>query len=166
MVVGAVAVDALGIPRATVDIDVQVSLERPPPVTESAFLGRCIEERARDPAFAQDALLVHSAVDPVPVELVFTTHWFARQAFARRRAHTSVRLGRAVDLPTAEDIVLLKSAFGIAPSRSRRKAAQVGVDIENVVKANPRLDQRYLEENARKLGTWEALSEILVDPAR
>lgn len=162
MVVGGVALDALGVPRTTYDVDVQIDPEEGPEATASTVLGRVVEERSHDPVFDQDVLVVHSAINPVPVEIFLTSHWFTRQALRRRQAIDSTVVGRPVPVPTPEDFLLLKAAFWVAPSRSRRKAAQDGVDLEGVVDAHrDDLDLAYLEDNGEKLGVWDDLREVL-----
>lgn len=162
MVVGGVALDALGVPRTTYDIDVQVDPEEGPAASASTYLGRVVEERSHDPVFDQDVLIVHSTVDPVPVELFLTTHWFPRQALDRRQTTDSKVAGRPVPVPTADDLILLKAAFWTASTRSARKAAQDGVDIEGIIAANRKdLDRSYLEETGKKLGVWDALGPLL-----
>jgi hypothetical protein len=63
-------------------------------------------------------------------------------------------------VPRPEDFVLLKSAYMVAPTRSRAKAAQDAVDVEQVARAHV-LDRAYVEEAARRLDTWERLAPLL-----
>lgn len=160
MLVGALAVDAWGVPRTTTDVDLQVALPGPPEKIKSVYLGLVVEEWTRDRTFGQDVLIGHVGT-PVPIEVFVTTHWFTRQALDRRTQIRSALLQREVPVPTREDLILLKSSFYVAPWRSRRKAAQDGVDIDHLVTFAPDLDLDYLRENAERLGVWPALSEIL-----
>lgn len=164
MVVGGLAMDALGVPRSTVDIDIQIRLDPAELGTSSYFLGWFIDERAHDEVFDQVTLIVHAPSSPRPVELFLTDHWFTSQALDRRQHLQATSVGRAFPLPTPEDFVLLKAAYWRHLSRSPRKAAQDGVDIESVLAANlDELDHAYLEENARKLEIWDPIRGILQD---
>lgn len=165
MIVGALAVDAWGVPRTTMDIDIQVALPSAPDKLKSVYLGLIVEEWSRDPIFGQD-VLIGSVGGPTPVEVFVTTHWFTKQALERRVEISSGLLGRKVPIPTREDLILLKTAFYLAPSRSRRKAAQDGVDIESLIAHAPELDMRYLRANAERLGVWPTLSEIIDEAKR
>lgn len=69
-------------------------------------------------------------------------------------------LGRDVEVPTPEDFILLKSAYMVSPTRSRAKAAQDAVDVEGVARFHA-LDSAYVEQNARRLGTWDRLAPLL-----
>jgi hypothetical protein len=161
MVVGALAVEAYGIVRSTLDIDIQVLTPETPSKARSVVLGLIVEEWATDRTFGQEVMIGHVASSPVPVELFFTTHWFPRQALERRVGLRSAALGREIPVPQREDIILLKTAFHAAPWRSRRKAAQDAVDIEALLEYSPTLDEQYLRENAEKLGVWPTLKEFL-----
>ena len=165
MIVGALAVDAWGVPRTTFDIDVQVALPGGPDKIKSVYLGVIVEEWSKDRTFDQD-VLIGSVGTPVPVEIFITSHWFTLQALARRTSIPSALLARDIPVPTREDLILLKAAFYIAPWRSRRKAAQDGVDIESLIVHAPSLDVAYLRENGEKLGVWATLAEILKESGR
>ena len=160
MVVGALAVDAWGVPRTTMDIDIQVALPGPPDKLRSVYLGLVVEEWSRDKTFDQD-VVIGSVGSPIPVEIFVTTHWFTSQALSRRVELPSALVGRAVPVPTREDLILLKAAYQAAPWRSRRKAAQDGVDIEHLLTFAPSLDLDYLQINGQRLGVWEFISETL-----
>lgn len=162
MLVGGMAMEALGVPRSTLDVDVQVELPGGGPPHASTFLGSIVEERTKDEVFGQDVIIVHLATSAVPFELFLTSHWFTRQALARRRTVRSALVGRDVPVPTAEDFVLLKAAYMLGPHRSPRKAAQDALDIERVVGLHRAgLDRAYLEVNARKLACWTSLEPML-----
>lgn len=161
MVVGGVALQAYGVVRATFDVDIQVALPEPPSKSRSIFLGLLVEEWTKDTVFGQDVLVGHLASRPTPIELFVATHWFTRQALAQRRSTPNPYGDEPLWIPRLEDLILLKAAFMIATDRSRRKSAQDGVDIETLIARADALDLPYLEQNARKLGVWEALAPML-----
>jgi hypothetical protein len=162
MLVGGVAMEALGGPRSTLDVDLQIDLPNPGSSYASTFLGAIVEERSKDEVFGQEVIIVHLPTSPVPFELFLTSHWFTRQALARRRAVRSGLVARDVPVPTLEDFILLKAAYMRGPTRPPRKAAQDAVDIETVLQHHGgKLDRGYVEANARKLGVWDALRPML-----
>lgn len=161
MLVGAMALDALGPPRSTMDIDIQVHVEGAPTASETTYLGAVVEERSRDPVFEQDVYIVHLPTYAVPIELFVTSHWFTAQALDRRRMVQSGELDE-VPVPTPEDFVLLKAAYHESSQRSRAKRAADAVDIEGVIRGlRGDVDRAYLEENARRLGVWPFLSDLM-----
>lgn len=162
MLVGGLALEALGMPRSTLDVDLQVALPHPPSMQEPTFLGCFIEERTRDRVFDQDVLIVHRPTSGVPIEVFIATHWFTRQALDRRRPLPSALLGRVVPLPTAEDFVLLKLANMKQPGRPHSKLAQDEIDVQTVLdRAGPKLDGSYLRSNAAQLSVVEPLERFL-----
>lgn len=159
--VGGVALEALGVPRSTLDIDVQVRLPEEPSDVSSYFHGWFIAERAKDEVFDQDVLILEGKETGVPVEMFLTDHWFTDQALERRTKVESGLLGRPIPVPAVEDF-LLNAAFHAASSRSEAKATQDRLDIEGVVEEHSGdLDRTYLEENARELGVWPTLADAL-----
>lgn len=84
MLVGGLALDALGVPRATFDVDLQVALPTKLPRGSSVAFGFIVEEWTRDPVFGQDALIVHAPTSGVPFEISFASHWLPRRALAAR----------------------------------------------------------------------------------
>ncbi len=160
MVVGGLALDALGVPRSTLDVDLQVAAPQGLHRDASVLYGCIVEEWTRDPVFGQDVVILQAPTGATPFELFFATHWLPRQALARRVEMDSPLLERRVWVPTPEDFVLLKSAYMASPARSRAKAAQDGVDVEGVARLHD-LDRSYVEENARRLGMWERLAPLL-----
>lgn len=162
MLVGGFAQEALGVPRATFHVDVQVSLPSPPSPADSVWLGWLVEERTKDPVFGQDVLIVHVPLSSVPFELFVTDHWLTRQALERRRLLPSALLQRDVPVPRVEEFVLMKAAHMASPSRSPRKAAQDALDIEAVLAAHEgALDRQGMERDARRLGVWERVAPLL-----
>lgn len=163
MVVGGLALDVLGTPRMTMDIDIQILSDEGPAPGDAVFLGAIIQERSRDEVFGQEVVILHLPTYGVPIEVFLTDHWMTRQALERRRWVESDDLGN-VPIPTPEDFMLLKSAFHQSPTRSKVKRASDGIDIESVVKRHgERLDSAYVEKNARRLGTWGFIEAVLED---
>lgn len=162
MLVGGVALEALGVPRSTLYIDVQVRLPEEPSDVSSYFHGWFIAERAKDEVFDQDVIILEGKETGVPVEMFLTDHWFTERALERRTKVESGLLGRRIPVPAAEDFLLLKAAFHAASSRSEAKATQDRLDIEGVVEEHRGdLDRPYIEENARELGVWSTLADAL-----
>lgn len=147
-------------------MDVQVALPETPASLDPSFHGFLVEERSRDAVFDQDVLVIHRPTSPVPFEVFVTSHWLTAQALARRQQFRSEVLERKVPVPTPEDFVLMKSAFMVASTRSRRKGVQDALDIEGVADARRgEWDAAYVEVNARRLGTWDALRPLLSENA-
>lgn len=162
MLVGALALDVLGDPRSTHDVDLQVRLDDPPERWASTWEGWFIQERAHDEVFDQATLVLQKPTETTPFELSLTSHWFTTQALNRRQQVRLERLDRDVPVPTPEDFVRLKACYWSHESRRKAKAAQDAVDIESVFLANRQeIDGEYLEDNARQLGTWPSLSDLL-----
>jgi hypothetical protein len=162
MVVGAIALEALGVPRSTLDIDLQVQLPDPPARHTSYFHGWFIAERSTDEVFGQDVLILEGKATGVPVEMFLTSHRMTEQALERRTRVRSGLLNREIPVPTPEDFILLKAAYHDDPGRAEAKATQDRLDIEGVVEAHgAELDRAYLEDNARDLGAWETLEPWL-----
>ena len=165
MLVGGLALEALGIVRFTRDIDIQVSIPALPATMPTSFLGCLVDEVALDPVFRQETLVLHIATSGIPIELFRATHWFTVQALARRTMQKSAVLGRSVPIPTPEDFILLKLAYSASPERGDRKSVQDAIDIESVVEAHRgRLDLDYLRENAKKLGVGREIESFVLSP--
>lgn len=160
MLVGGLALEALGMPRATLDVDVQVSAPDVPSRAKSILYGCIVEEWSKDRVFGQETVIGHVGGSGIPVEFFFTSHWFTRQALERRQRVHSPSLAREVPIPTPEDFVLLKACYLGDEGRSRAKLAQDALDVEGVAAAFP-LDQKYVRENAERLGVWERLAPLL-----
>jgi hypothetical protein len=162
MVVGGLALEALGVPRSTLDIDLQVRLSDPPADWETGFHGWFIAERSKDEIFGQPVLILEGKRTGVPIEMFLTDHWFTEQALDRRTDTDSGLLGRAIPVPSPEDFLLLKAAYSQAPDRGEAKANQDRLDVENVLAEHrDELDRPYLRENAEALGVWDTLKQSL-----
>lgn len=160
MLVGGLALESLGMPRTTLDIDIQ--LLAPPGLRRerSVVFGCVVEEWARDEVFGQDTLIAHLGTSAIPVEFFLTGHWFTRQALDRRQVIRSASLAREVAIPRPEDFVLLKTCYLASAGRRAAKRAQDALDVQSVAAAFP-LDRAYLRGNAEKLGVWDALAPLL-----
>lgn len=162
MIVGGLALQGLGIPRSTLDIDVQARLRDPPARHASYFHGWFVDERSKDEVFDQETLILEGRESGVPVELFLTSHWFTRQALERRQTVESSLLDREIPIPTAEDFVLLKAAYWQSDGRAEAKANQDRLDIEGVVEAHgPEMDLGYVKENATQLAVWDDLAPLV-----
>lgn len=161
LVVGGMALHTFGVPRATLDVDLQIDAE-PPGTGVSTYLGLIVEERTRDEVFDQEVLIGHRPTHAVPFELFFVDHWFTRQALERGDRVSSEALGLELPVPTVEDFVLLKLAYATSKTRSPRKANQDLLDLDGVVDGHrDRLDRAFLRENAERLGLTDALDDLL-----
>lgn len=162
MVVGGVALEALGVPRSTLDIDVQVQLPERPGTSSSYFHGWFIAERSTDAVFDQDVLILEGRRTGVPVEMFLTGPWFTEQALDRRQPVTSGLLDQEIPVPSPEDFVLLKEMYRTSPTRGEAKATQDRLDIEGVVEAHrDDLELTYLEETGSQLGVWSSLEALV-----
>lgn len=167
MLVGGIALEGLGVPRSTLDIDVQVRVEDPPSISETSFLGRFIEDHAHDDVFDQKTLTLIDRDTGVPFALFITGHWFTEQAFDRRETVQSDLLDRDLHLPTPEDFLLLKACYWQAADRPAAKANQDELDIEGVIAGHQgSLDVDYLEANGQRLDVREALAPKLTGGER
>ena len=157
MLVGATAFWLLTLPRATYDIDFLVG-DAPGPLARirRVFL---VEEETRDPVFGQDALILEVPGAVTPVEAFIATHWFTRQALARRVVASSGTAVANVPVATPEDLLLLKAAAASHPSRPSFKRATDVADLGLLVDAEPGFDLPYLKRNASALGVEPVLRE-------
>lgn len=161
MLVGALAMDVLGVPRSTVDVDLQVRMD-PPPRWTTSWNGWFIQERARDEVFDQQTLILHRPTRTTPFELFLTDHWFTGQALDRRQTVRFERFEREIPVPTADDFILLKACYWQHEGRRKAKSTQDAVDIESVYEANREaISASYVEENARELEVWDELTDLL-----
>lgn len=162
MVVGGLALEALGVPRSTLDIDLQVHLDDPPDPFSQYFHGWFVDEHARDTIFDQDTLILEGKATGTPVEVFLTGHWFTEQALDRRQTVHSGLLDRSIPVPTPEDFILLKAAYSQGEGRSEAKVTQDRLDIESVLDdRGGDLPLAYLEENARKLEVWDVVEPLI-----
>lgn len=116
MIVGGIANAVWGEPRATVDVDVTVSVENPGLAAAIVGLSRLFSPAVPDPdAFVRRTrVLPLDTSDGIRIDVIFALLSFERDAIHRA---TSVTFdGRAVRVVTAEDLVLMK----IISDRPRR----------------------------------------------
>jgi Nucleotidyltransferase of unknown function (DUF6036) len=144
-IIGGIANAVWGEPRATIDVDVTVSVtdddlpQMVPAISAHFRLAIC------DPvAFVQQTrVLPLDTADGVRVDVIFALLPFELDAI-RRAKHVSIA-GRNVPVVTAEDLVLMK----ISSERPRDLA-----DAEAIVRRLAgQLDKGYLEPRLRELGT-------------
>src|SRR5579885_1139020 len=100
MVVGATAFGMLTLPRATYDLDFVIG-DAPGPLDRIRRLF-FVEEETRDRYFDQRALVLEIAGNVTPIEVFIATHWFTRQALARKRMMPSGTAAGDVPVATAE----------------------------------------------------------------
>ena len=155
LLVGALASNAWGIPRTTVDADVVV-------VTGSAGILALAERLGTDFRLERQIsfeMITHSKRNVlwyVPnlyeIELFrFTNDPHHQQRLARRVYQSVPGLGRAMWLPTPEDVVIQKLRWG------RDKDLD---DISNVLAVSAKLlDWDYLRHWTTIHGTWELLEQ-------
>jgi hypothetical protein len=160
MVVGAMSVSVFGIPRATKDVDIVVSLETRKPL-------HGVERRLKDvlvfdPQITFETItgslrhILNSKTNPpIVVELFeLSDDPFVQTRFARRRQEYSAQLQRKAWMPTPEDVIVQKLRW------ARHK------DIEDAgsvlaVRGPVNLDMTYIEHWCALHGTGERLREIL-----
>ncbi|MHB8586244.1 MAG: hypothetical protein ACYDDF_10485 [Thermoplasmatota archaeon] len=164
MLVGAMALQAWGMPRSSLDIDFVIAVKEEPDYPDHKFLGYPIEELATDPVFSQRVVILLDPPAGFPFELFIARHRFTIQALKRRKTVSSALLGRDVEVVSPEDFILSKLCFTTMPDRSARKVAQDGIDIDNVIERNDSLDLGYLRRTADELGVLGRLDEFFREP--
>jgi nucleotidyltransferase AbiEii toxin of type IV toxin-antitoxin system len=154
MIVGGIANAVWGEPRATIDIDVTVSVENPDLSTAIADLERLFKAAVPDPdAFVRRTrVLPLDTVDGIRVDVIFALLSFERQAIQRA---ADVMFGsRAVRVVTPEDLLLMK----IISDRPRDLA-----DAEALTRRRAdTLDRTYLEPRIREFAESLERPDILV----
>ena len=152
-IVGGIANAIWGEPRATIDVDVSVSVnERDLPDTVPAVAARFRPAIADPVAFVeQTRVLPLDTSDGIRIDVIFALVPFELDAI--RRAREVLIAGRTVKVVTAEDLVLMK----IISERPRDVA-----DAEAIVRRRTGdLDRSYLEPRIRELATALERQEIL-----
>jgi hypothetical protein len=152
-IVGGIANAIWGEPRATIDVDVTVSVsEEDLPRTVPAIAAR-LRPAVSDPvAFVQATrVLPLDTADGVRVDVIFALLPFELDAI--RRARTVFIADRTVQVVTPEDLVLMK----IISERPRDIA-----DAEAIVRRHSReLDSGYLEPRIRELAAALEREDII-----
>lgn len=153
VVIGGVAASLLGRPRVTRDVDVLVFVDE---AAWSDFLARGVKfgfspRRPDAIEFARTSrvLLVRHEPSGVDVDVVLGALPFEEEVIARV---VPVEIGGIrIPLPTAEDLIIMKSVAG--------RARDVG-DIESLLAANPKLDLRRVRRWVREFSTALAQPDI------
>lgn len=152
-IVGGIANAIWGEPRATIDVDVTVSVdEERLPGTVPALAARFRPAVANPVAFVQQTrVLPLDTDDGVRIDVIFALLPFELDAI-RRATHVWIA-GRTVHVVTVEDLILMK----IVSERPR----DVG-DAEALVRLRAReLDRDYLEPRIRELATALERADIM-----
>lgn len=157
MLVGATAFGLLTLPRATYDLDFLISEE--PEALARIRRAFFVDEETHDPVFDQRALVLEVPGSVTPVELFIASHWFTRQALARKRPVRSGTAAESVPVATAEDLLLLKAAVASHPSRPSFKRATDLADLGLLIDAQPEFDLVYVRRNAAALRVETLLAE-------
>lgn len=160
MAVGAIAAGTYGIPRATKDIDLLVSIDIKNGVHQLiAGLSEIIEFESQCQfdtiTWGKRHIGVSRSATPYKVELfeMFDDD-FVKSEFSRRQRRFVPLLNREIWLPTAEDIVVQKLRWG------RSKDLDDARDVL-AVQGPETLDMVYVENWCATHGTSARLTEIL-----
>lgn len=160
LLIGGLAVGVLGEPRMTQDIDLIIFI---PKSSIPAFL-RTLNKIEFDfiPASAQKDVKQKGAFrvtfEGIWVDFIISSTDFENSAFKRK---IKVKLlGKNVNIPSAEDLILLK----LIPGRERDI-----LDVKSIIERHEgKLDKKYLENWAQKLSDeaedlriWNTLKKIL-----
>lgn len=143
LVIGGIAAGVFGEPRATVDIDIDLSIKKN---KLNSFL-----TDAEKAGFSFDITEVNQRVnetgtfriwyEEVPIDFIIASTKFEENAFKRK--HRVRIFGIAANFPSVEDLLLLK----IIPARPQDK-----IDAENIaLRHKGRVDEKYLLFWAQKL---------------
>ena len=164
MLTGAFASSFYGVPRSTSDVDLVIDLEKP---ERFVAIREQLSGRVRfDPQVQFDTLTwgrryvgMTTTDPPFQVELFeLFDDPFVREQFARRQRVVSQSLGRAIWLPTPEDLIIQKLRWG------RPKDLDDARDVF-LVQGRANLDQNRIEGWCARHGTTAAFQSI-VDAAR
>lgn len=160
MAVGAIAAGTYGIPRATKDIDLLVSIDIKNGIRQLiAGLSEIIEFESQCQfdtiTWGKRHVGVSRSVPPYKVELfeMFDDE-FVKTEFSRRQRRFVPLLNREIWLPTAEDIIVQKIRWG------RSKDLDDARDVL-AVQGPETLDMAYVENWCATHGTSARLAEIL-----
>jgi Nucleotidyl transferase of unknown function (DUF2204) len=152
-IVGGIANAVWGEPRATIDVDVTVSVPEEDLSRTIPTIGARFRPAVSDPVLfvRQTRVLPLDTPDGVRIDVIFAVLPFELEAI-QRAARVAIA-GRTVHVVTAEDLVLMK----IISERPRDVA-----DAEAIVRRRAReLDRGYLEPRVRELATALERSDIL-----
>ncbi len=152
-IVGGIANAIWGEPRATIDVDVTVSVDEGDLPATVSNVGARFRPAVSDPvAFVQQTrVLPLDTADGVRIDVIFALLPFEIDAI--RRAREVWIAGRGVQVVTAEDLVLMK----IISDRPRDVA-----DAEAIVRRRAgELDRSYLDPRIRELATALEREDII-----
>jgi hypothetical protein len=161
---GGLALNAWGIPRATYDLDAALAVESGNIVriltalrgddveVEPQFLGGYLDELA---GMQKADLRLHSAESWFTVDVFFSTTPFLRSA-VKCRVELIVS-NRSIRIITAADLILFRLIAG------RRKD---WVDVDNIVAVEGVPESEYLHDWAGRLGVKERLDRVLREAGR
>lgn len=160
MLTGAFASSYYGITRSTSDVDLVIDLERPQAL--AALVERLSGSVTFDPQIQFDTLTwgrrhvgTTRTAPPLQVELFeLFDDVFVREQFARRQHILSPSVGRAIWLPTPEDLIIQKLRWG------RPKDLDDARDVF-LVQGGASLDQGHIEHWCALHGTAAAFQSIL-----
>lgn len=160
MLTGAFATSFYGVPRSTADVDLVVDLQNP--AGFAALAARLSGRVTFDPQIQFDTLTwgrrhvgATKTDPPFQVELFeLFEDPFVREQFARRQRVVSQTLGRAIWLPTPEDLIIQKLRWG------RAKDLDDARDVF-LVQGGENLDQERMAGWCARHGTAAALQAIL-----
>lgn len=161
LVIGGLAVIAVGEPRTTGDVDVIAFLT---PEQAEKLIGRAVRSRfeAVEPAVERRRLRETGTLrlrrPPFQLDLILASLPFEDEAY--RRSSLRRLFGRSVRLPSPEDLILFKVLAG----RDKDLVDAAGVARRHAGK----LDRQYLEQTLRPLcdlaedmTAWRHLKKIL-----
>ena len=157
---GSVASSLLGVPRATLDVDLVADLRRPHVAPLCAAL---IGEYYVDEDTCRWAVDTRRSFNAIHHATMIKIDVFCAKDDALSRAELTRRLfldigGRSVPVCSPEDIILQKLLWFVAAGGSERQWN----DALGVVQTRrDELDRRYLDEHAEPLGLAELLARLL-----
>ncbi len=160
IVVGALSVSVFGIPRATKDVDIVISLETRKPL--DAVERRLADVLEFDPQITFETItgslrhiLRSRSRPPIVVELFeLGDDPFLQSRFSRRRQEYSAQMQRHTWLPTPEDVIVQKLRW--ARPKDIEDAASV-----LAVRGLATLDMPYIEQWCLEHGTTERLRAVI-----
>jgi len=162
IIIGGIAASAIGEPRITADVDVDIVISKE---DVPSFLGKATKAGFDVPLkkclkSAEQVGVFQISFGDYHVDFIIASTDLEVQACKR---HKSIQLhGVKAFFPTAEDLILLK----IIPGRDKDLLDAKGV----IIRHKGRLDIRYLESWAMKLSDeaqdmriWQTLKKLLKD---
>lgn len=150
MLVGASALNAYTLPRATFDLDILVESTVDPldHVLRKSFPS---SERTKDVFFDQTGYIFEVGTYVTPVEMFVATHWLTREALARPVVLQLPPLG-ALPVARPMDITLLKAWVAAHPARPASKRALDVDDLRRLRAAEPTLDDAAFRAIVARMG--------------